>query len=241
MGMSDQTHDRTRRGYGVIDQAALVDVTSYDSFPASDPPSWIATGIGSPHLDESADNDSTRAPPGASNVAPDIDNTVWDIELESPRMSPVYNAPLYLIPFDHRCCYVAGMFRFTLPLTTEQHGAVVDRKHVISDGFQRALDNEVPVAGAFAKHIEAFQPGFARILLRYNLEDAAALTKRQTLRLKQLSDYCRAVGQPFMFELLVPAMIAQSDRVRADERVYDRRIQPRLTVEAVCVDRKSVV
>jgi len=61
--MSDQTHDRTRRGYGVIDQADLVDVTSYDSFPASDPPSWIATGIGSPHSEDPDDRTATRAPP----------------------------------------------------------------------------------------------------------------------------------------------------------------------------------
>ena len=53
--MKDEAQDRARRGYTVIDKADLVDVTSYDSFPASDPPSWIATGIGSPHPDESLD------------------------------------------------------------------------------------------------------------------------------------------------------------------------------------------
>ena len=62
--MNDETSTtpaRGRRGYAVIDQADQVDVTSYDSFPASDPPSWIATGIGSPHLQEAAGQDSTRA------------------------------------------------------------------------------------------------------------------------------------------------------------------------------------
>lgn len=176
-------------------------------------------------------------------------------------MNPSYQAPLYLLPFDHRHCYVAGMFRFTPPLTTEQHGALVDGKHAISDGNQRALDNEVPVnraaiiidkqfstgtvrdavrksdattvstekngslevdfenGDAFAKHVDAFQPGSARILLRYHPEDDSALNMRQTMRLKQLADYCRAVGQPFMVELLVPA----------------RRFRQNRTVEAICV------
>ena len=139
-------------------------------------------------------------------------------------MNPSYQAPLYLLPFDHRHCYVAGMFRFTPPRPTEQHRALVDGKHAISDGNQRALDNEVPVNRAAimideqfstdtvrdavrksdvtavstdkngSQRIEAFQPTFAKILLRYNPEDAASLNQRQTMRLKQLSDYCRALG-----------------------------------------------
>ena len=56
--------DRARRGYAVIDQADPVDVTSYDSFPASDPPAWIATGIGSPHAQESSGRDAPRTAPG---------------------------------------------------------------------------------------------------------------------------------------------------------------------------------
>jgi hypothetical protein len=60
---ASQKQVRVRRSYAVIDRADPVDVTSYDSFPASDPPSWIATGFGSPHPEKSADHDSTRAPP----------------------------------------------------------------------------------------------------------------------------------------------------------------------------------
>jgi hypothetical protein len=70
---TSRTEARARRGYAVIDQADEVDVTSYDSFPASDPPSWIATGIGSPHLEELAADDATRTPRGSSTVAPDIE------------------------------------------------------------------------------------------------------------------------------------------------------------------------
>lgn len=55
--MSEQTPrtlGRAPRGYAAIDADDQVDVTSYDSFPASDPPSWIATGIGSPQPEQSS-------------------------------------------------------------------------------------------------------------------------------------------------------------------------------------------
>lgn len=53
MSSATSTTQRSARpDYTVIDQNDRVDVTSYDSFPASDPPSWIETGIGSPHTDE---------------------------------------------------------------------------------------------------------------------------------------------------------------------------------------------
>ncbi|MEP7347198.1 MAG: hypothetical protein ABI877_18145 [Gemmatimonadaceae bacterium] len=64
--MSDKpstAQSRAHRSYTVINQSDPVDVTSYDSFPASDPPSWIATGVGSPHSAEPEVRDATRAPP----------------------------------------------------------------------------------------------------------------------------------------------------------------------------------
>src|ERR1700756_5121389 len=57
----------------------------------------------------------------------------------------------------------------------------------------------------FAKHIEVVQPTFCKVLVRYNPEGDAALNRRQTARLKQLSDYLRGSKRLFMFELLVPA------------------------------------
>src|ERR1700719_2923169 len=41
----------------------------------------------------------------------------------------------------------------------------------------------------FVKHIEAFQPTFCKVLVRYNPEGDQALNVRQTARLKRLSDY----------------------------------------------------
>jgi myo-inositol catabolism protein IolC len=59
-------------------------------------------------------------------------------------MSLGYDTPLYLLPFDHRHSYLAGMFRISPPLTKEQRQAVIDSKRVIYDGFRQALVRGVP-------------------------------------------------------------------------------------------------
>ncbi len=86
----------------------------------------------------------------------------------------------------------------------------------------------------FAKHIEAFQPTFCKVLVRYNPEGDKALNQRQAARLKRLSDYLHAKSQSkFMFELLVPAEKAQLDRVKGDKKAYDLQLRPGLMVEAI--------
>jgi myo-inositol catabolism protein IolC len=85
----------------------------------------------------------------------------------------------------------------------------------------------------FASHIAAIKPTFAKALVRYNPEGDSALNQRQTARLKQLSDYCRSVGQRFMFELLVPPTTAQRKRVDAFETTYDRLMRPSLVLQAI--------
>jgi myo-inositol catabolism protein IolC len=189
-------------------------------------------------------------------------------------MSLGYTRPLYLLPFDHRHSYLAGMFHASPPLTKDQRQAVMDSKRVIYGGFRQALTRGVPsdFAGilvdeefgadilldasrngyvtalsteksgsdefefeygdAFAQHIEIFQPTFAKALVRFNPEGDAALNERQTTRLRLLSEYCRAAGQKFMFELLVPATNAQLHRVGGTER-YDRHIRPALMLDTI--------
>ena len=85
----------------------------------------------------------------------------------------------------------------------------------------------------FATHIETFRPTFAKALVRYNPEGDDALNQRQTARLKQLSDDCRAAGQRFMFELLVPATKAQEDRARADATSFEGGLRPALMRRAI--------
>ena len=86
----------------------------------------------------------------------------------------------------------------------------------------------------FARHIEAFDPTFCKVLVRYNPEGDGALNKRQAARLKRLSEFLAARGRGrFMFELLVPAEKMQLDRLDGDKRAYDLELRPRLMVEAI--------
>jgi myo-inositol catabolism protein IolC len=125
-------------------------------------------------------------------------------------------------------------------LVDEEFGRDILRD-AIRDGYVTAMSTETSgsdeyefeYGAAFAEHIEAVGPTFAKVLVRYNPEGDAAVNQRQTGRLKQLSDFCRGAGQLFMFELLVPATAAQLSRVQGQTAAYDRQIRPELMVRAI--------
>jgi 5-dehydro-2-deoxygluconokinase len=86
----------------------------------------------------------------------------------------------------------------------------------------------------FQSHLEAFQPTFCKVRVRYNPEGDPALSRRQTDRLKRLSHYLRTASRTlFMFELLVPAEKAQLEKVKGDKRTYNLELRPRLMVQAI--------
>jgi myo-inositol catabolism protein IolC len=86
----------------------------------------------------------------------------------------------------------------------------------------------------FAKHIEDFDPTFCKVLVRYNPEGEEALNRRQSARLRQLSEYLHDKGRSmFMFELLVPAEKAQLDRLKGDKQKYDLELRPGLMAGAI--------
>jgi 5-dehydro-2-deoxygluconokinase len=86
----------------------------------------------------------------------------------------------------------------------------------------------------FASHIEAFEPTFAKVLVRYNPDGDRAMNKVQAARLRRLSDYLAANGRSrFLFELLVPPEPAQLDKLHGDKKAYDLEVRPRLMVEAI--------
>jgi myo-inositol catabolism protein IolC len=125
-------------------------------------------------------------------------------------------------------------------LVDEQFGAAILRdaaKHGFSTSCpaeksgQDEFDFEY--GADFAKHIEAVNPSFCKVLVRYNPEGDKALNHRQAMRLKQLSDYLHSVNRKFMFELLVPAEKAQMDRLGGDKKAYDLQVRPGLMVRVI--------
>src|SRR5690349_905079 len=79
-------------------------------------------------------------------------------------------------------------------LVDEQFGAAILRQAKL-DGFIFACPAEksgqdefdFEYGEQFAEHIEAFQPTFCKVLVRYNPDGNQALNQRQSARLKRLS------------------------------------------------------
>jgi myo-inositol catabolism protein IolC len=126
-------------------------------------------------------------------------------------------------------------------LVDEQFGSAILRD-AAKDGYMTSCPAEksgldefdFEFGEDFAKHIEAFQPTFCKVLVRYNPEGNTALNERQAARLKLLSDYLHGKSRSmYMFELLVPAEKAQMERLKGDKKAYDLELRPRLMVEAI--------
>ena len=126
-------------------------------------------------------------------------------------------------------------------LVDEQFGAAIlhdaaARGIVTASPAERSGQDEFDFeyGAEFARHIEAFDPTFCKVLVRYNPEGDRALNGRQAARLKRLSDFLGARNRSrFMFELLVPAEKAQLEALKGDQRTYDLKLRPRLMVEAI--------
>jgi myo-inositol catabolism protein IolC len=128
-------------------------------------------------------------------------------------------------------------------LVDEQFGAPTD---VPGQAKERGLRLAMPVEKSgqnefdfeygdeFGAHIEAFDPDFSKVLVRYNPDDPDAdMNRRQLDRLKRLSDWLHEHGRRFLFELLVPATDDQLSRVDGDSDRYDAELRPELMQRAI--------
>jgi 5-dehydro-2-deoxygluconokinase len=124
-------------------------------------------------------------------------------------------------------------------LVDEQFGADVARKAKAA-GFLLAMpversgqaEFEFEFGDDFGRHIEAFEPDFSKVLVRYNAEGDRALNQRQTDRLARLARWLRDHGRKFLFELLVPATPPQLER-SGGQAGYDQELRPALVVRAL--------
>jgi myo-inositol catabolism protein IolC len=85
----------------------------------------------------------------------------------------------------------------------------------------------------FGAHIEAFDPDFSKVLVRYNPDGDQELNRRQTARLRRLADWLHEHDRKFLFELLVPAEAAQLATVDGATDRYDAELRPELMRRAI--------
>jgi myo-inositol catabolism protein IolC len=85
----------------------------------------------------------------------------------------------------------------------------------------------------FAAHIEAFDPSFSKVLVRWNPDDSAATKAEQGEKLKRLGDWLHENDRKFLFELLVPASQRQLELVGGDSDAYDSHLRPTFMLETI--------
>jgi myo-inositol catabolism protein IolC len=125
-------------------------------------------------------------------------------------------------------------------LVDEQFGADVARE-AKERGFLLAMPAEksgqdefdFQYGEEFGAHIEAFDPAFVKVLVRYNPEGDSEMNERQGARLRRLSEWLHERGRKFLFELLIPAEPHQLAAVDGDTGRFDRDIRPRLLLDVI--------
>ena len=124
-------------------------------------------------------------------------------------------------------------------LVDEHLGAAIARR-AKEDGLILAMPIErsgtelfeLEYGEEFAAHVEAFDPDFFKVLVRYNPADDASTRATQIERLARISDWAKQVGRQWLFELLVPPtrqQLAQYD----DQYRFDVQARPSLTAQAI--------
>jgi len=125
-------------------------------------------------------------------------------------------------------------------LVDEQFGADIARD-ARAEGFRLAMPVEksgqeefdFQYDDDFGTHIEAFDPNFSKVLVRYNTEGDRAMNERQAGRLKRLGGWLHEHGRLFLFELLVPSTPEQIAIAGGDEQRWDSQERPKLMKAAI--------
>ncbi len=123
-------------------------------------------------------------------------------------------------------------------LVDEQYGSAI-LNHAAANGYCTSLcveksgqeEFDFEYGEDFPKHIEMFNPTFAKVLVRYNPDKDRVGNQRQAGRLKRLSDYLLPKPYKFMFELLVPPV--KKPESPAEQEKFDRDVRPGLMIRAI--------
>jgi myo-inositol catabolism protein IolC len=125
-------------------------------------------------------------------------------------------------------------------LIDEQYGSTVARE-ARKEGVVFAMpvektgrdEFEFEHGDDFGRAIEAYDPTYAKALVRYNPHSDDELNRRQESRLRALSDWLRAHDRRFLFELLVPPTEEQLRSVDGSRDRYDQELRPKLMQGAI--------
>lgn len=85
----------------------------------------------------------------------------------------------------------------------------------------------------FGAHVEAFEPDFAKVLVRWNPDGDRDGNAVQAERLRSLSQWLRARGRKFLFELLIPPTAAQLAQAGGDQVAFELKQRPALMVRGI--------
>jgi myo-inositol catabolism protein IolC len=125
-------------------------------------------------------------------------------------------------------------------LVDEQFGAEVARA-ALARGWICAMPAEASGLPSFTfeygrdfrSHVEAFDPTFVKVLVRYNVDGRKADNARSVEGLEELSGWLRETGRRFLCELIVPPAPAQLQRVGGDVVRYETELRPELMRRAI--------
>ncbi len=132
-------------------------------------------------------------------------------------------------------------------LVDEQFGAAIlrdaaEREYTTCCSAGRSGNDELEFGDEFTAHVGEFSPTFCKVLARYNPNGDTAVNKRQSARLKKVSDYLNNTNRSlFMLELLVPPLDARSQQARQNKDSYDLNLRPRLMAQAIVQLRQAQV
>jgi myo-inositol catabolism protein IolC len=164
----------------------------------------------------------------------------WEGELSAEQTAKIADAKLLVYEGLLKAIHDGAPKEKAALLVDEQFGAAI-----LKDAHHRELTTACPVeksgqdefdfeyGEAFAAHIEAMNPTFCKVLVRYNPGGDAEMNTRQRKKLRRLSEELTRTGRLFMFELLVPAEDTQLQAVGGDKDRYDQELRPDLMVGAM--------
>jgi 5-dehydro-2-deoxygluconokinase len=120
-------------------------------------------------------------------------------------------------------------FGGTIPEQAKEHGLKLAMP--VEKSGQDVFDFQY--GDEFGDHIESFDPGFSKVLVRYNPEGDAEANRDQLEKLKRLADWLHEHDRKFLYELLVPAEPDQLEAVGGDTDRYDAELRPELMRRAI--------